>query len=100
MATISGKDKYVQDPSEMLCSNATILRVRSDPGWDIAHVMQRSEDTKKLDASYFTMPPEALIFRKMGANVFMDAGELAELNGFGNNGRKNSFCPQKKRSES
>jgi hypothetical protein len=66
----------------MLCSNATILRVRSDPGWDIAHVMQRSEDTKKLDASYFTMPPEALIFRKMGANVFMDAGELARAQWF------------------
>ena len=66
----------------MLCSNATILRVRSDPGWDIAHVMQPSEDIKKLDASHFTIPPEALIFRKMGANVFMDSGELARAQWF------------------
>ena len=61
----------------MLCSNATILRARSDPRWDIAGVMQPSENLKKLDGSYLTLPPEALIFRKMGANVFMDAALLA-----------------------
>jgi hypothetical protein len=66
----------------MLCSNATILRARSDPRWDIAGVMQPSENLKKLDGSYLTLPPEALIFRKMGANVFMDAGGLARAQWF------------------
>ena len=37
---------------------------------------------KNLDRSYFTIPPEALIFRKMGTSVFMDAGELARAQWF------------------
>jgi hypothetical protein len=44
--------------------------------------MQPSEKTKRIDRSYFTIPPEALIFRKMGANVSMDAGELARAQWF------------------
>jgi hypothetical protein len=51
-------------------------------GWDIAYVMQPSENIKRLDESYFTIPPEALIFRKMGSNVVMDAGELARTQWF------------------
>ena len=49
---------------------------------NIAYAMQPSENIKRLDGSYFTIPPEALIFRKMGANVFMDAGELARAQWF------------------
>ena len=37
---------------------------------------------KNLDRSYYTIPPEALIFRKMGTNVFMDPGELARAQWF------------------
>src|SRR5580693_587379 len=48
----------------------------------IAYVMQPTANLKRLHASYFTTPPEALIFRKMGANVFMDAGELARAQWF------------------
>jgi hypothetical protein len=66
----------------MLCSSATILGARNDRGWDIAHLMQPSKKKKKLDRSYFTIPPEALIFRKMGGNVLMDAGELARAQWF------------------
>ena len=44
--------------------------------------MQPSENIKRLDESYFKIPPDALIFRKMGANVFMDAGELARAQWF------------------
>jgi hypothetical protein len=44
--------------------------------------MQPSENKKRLDESYLTIPPEAFIFRKMGANVFMDAGELARAQWF------------------
>jgi hypothetical protein len=44
--------------------------------------MQPSKNTKRVDESYFTIPPEALIFRKMGANVLMDAGELARAQWF------------------
>jgi hypothetical protein len=39
--------------------------------------MQPFENLKRLDRSYLTLPPEALIFRKLGANVFVDAEELA-----------------------
>jgi hypothetical protein len=49
---------------------------------NIANEMQPSENTKRLDESYFKLPPDALIFRKMGANVFMDAGELARAQWF------------------
>jgi hypothetical protein len=44
--------------------------------------MQPSKNTKRVDESYFTIPHEALIFRKMGANVLMDAGELARAQWF------------------
>jgi len=43
--------------------------------------MEQSEK-KRLHESYFTVPPEALIFRKMGANVSMDAEELARAQWF------------------
>jgi len=65
----------------MLCWNATILQ-----GWrrsgDIANVMQPPEHIKRFDESYFNNPPDAFIFRKMGANAFMDAGELARAQWF------------------
>ena len=48
----------------------------------VANVMQPYENTKRLDESYFKIPPDAFIFRKMGANVFMDAGELARAQWF------------------
>jgi hypothetical protein len=60
------------------CDHLTGLR-RSG---DIAKVMQPSENIKRLDESYFKIPPDAFIFRKMGANVFMDAGELARAQWF------------------
>jgi|ERR1700722_19584708 len=44
--------------------------------------MEKPENIKRLHESYFTIPPEALIFRKMGANVLMDAGELARAQWF------------------
>jgi hypothetical protein len=49
---------------------------------NIANVMQPSENIKRLDESYFKIPPDAFIFRKMGANIFMDAGELARAQWF------------------
>jgi hypothetical protein len=51
-------------------------------GLGTAYLMQPSENVKRVDRSYFTIPPEALIFRKMGANVSMDAGELARAQWF------------------
>ena len=49
---------------------------------NIANMMQPSENIKRLDESYFKIPPDAFIFRKMGANIFMDAGELARAQWF------------------
>src|ERR1700729_1991654 len=51
-------------------------------GVGTAYLMQPSENVKRIDRSYYTIPPEALIFRKMGPNVFMDAGELARAQWF------------------
>ena len=48
----------------------------------IAHVKQPSENEKRVDELCLKIPPEALIFRKMGATVSMDAGELARAQWF------------------
>jgi hypothetical protein len=44
--------------------------------------MQPSKNKKRLAGSYFSIPPEALIFRKMGTNVIMAGGELARAQWF------------------
>jgi hypothetical protein len=48
----------------------------------IAHVKQPPEHKDQLHESYLKIPPEVFIRRKMGANVFMDAGELARAQWF------------------
>jgi hypothetical protein len=46
-------------------------------GWGfIAHVKKPSDNNKKLDPQDLNIPPEALIFKNLGANASMDAGEL------------------------
>jgi hypothetical protein len=48
----------------------------------IAHVKHPPENKNELHESYLKIPPEAFICRKMGANVSMDAGELARAKWF------------------
>ena len=48
----------------------------------IGHVKQPPENKNELHESYLKIPPEAFICRKMGANVSMDAGELARAKWF------------------
>src|SRR5580692_3513215 len=48
----------------------------------IAHVKHPPENKNELHESYLKIPPEVFIRRKMGANVFMDAGELARAQWF------------------
>ena len=48
----------------------------------IAHVKQPPENKNELHESYLKIPPEVFIRRKMGANVSMDAGELARAQWF------------------
>ena len=48
----------------------------------IAHVKQPSDNNKKLDPRDLNIPPEAFIFKNMGANVSMDTGELARAQWF------------------
>ena len=48
----------------------------------ITHVKHAPENKNELHASYLKIPPEVFIRRKMGANVSMDAGELARAQWF------------------
>jgi hypothetical protein len=48
----------------------------------IAHVKHHPENKNELHESYLKIPPEVFIRRKMGANVSMDAGELARAQWF------------------
>ena len=48
----------------------------------IAHVKHPPENKNELHESYLKIPPEVFIRRKMGANVSMDAGELARAQWF------------------
>jgi hypothetical protein len=48
----------------------------------IAHVKHPPENKNELHESYLKIPPEVFICRKMGANVSMDAGELARAQWF------------------
>ena len=48
----------------------------------IAHVKKPQENKSELHESYLKIPPEVFIYRKMGANVSMDAGELARAQWF------------------
>lgn len=67
--------------NDMLECDHLLAAKRSEVGL-IEQVKQPSENRKKLDELSLTIPPEALIFRRMGANVFMDAGELARAQWF------------------
>jgi len=48
----------------------------------IVHVKHPPENKNELHESYLKIPPEVFIWRKMGANVFMDAGELTRAQWF------------------
>ena len=48
----------------------------------IVHVKNPPENKNELHESYLKIPPEVFIRRKMGANVSMDAGELARAQWF------------------
>jgi hypothetical protein len=48
----------------------------------IAPVKHPPENKNELHQSYLKIPPEVFICRKMGANVSMDAGELARAQWF------------------
>jgi len=48
----------------------------------IAHVKKPPGNKSELHESYLKIPPEVFICRKMGANVSMDAGELARAQWF------------------
>jgi hypothetical protein len=56
---------------------------------------QPFENKKELRESYSKMPPEALLIRKMGHSIAVDAEELARAQWFWERRPKNSFCQQK-----
>jgi len=64
----------------LLCTHLVAAK-RSGMGL-IAHVKQPPENKNELHESYLKIPPEVFIRRKMGANVSMDAGELARAQWF------------------
>ena len=50
---------------------------------DLAHMWKPpSENKKELPESYLKMPPEAILIRKMGPNIAVDAEELARAQWF------------------
>src|SRR5262245_35119404 len=50
---------------------------------DLAHMWKPpSENTKELRESYLMMPPEAILIRKTGPNIAVDAEELARAQWF------------------
>ena len=67
-----------EDPSKCHCT-AHQSRRREAIRAPVKHPL---ENKNELHDSYRKLPPEVFIYRKMGANVFMDTGELARAQWF------------------